>query len=250
LQTKKVVFADLDGTFLDDNYGCQHTKPIVNQLSALGCSVVFCSSKTKSEIEFYRQTAQLNEPFIAENGAAIYIPKKYFPFNYACTKTAQYNTIRIGAPYAFLRDKLGQIRQKTAATIVGFGDMTHEEVAMDARLPLPLAKLAKRREHDEPFRIIEGSRKSVMGAIKDSGLHCTVGGRYFHLTGKNDKGKAVAVLKGLYNHMFAKTVTFGIGDGPNDLPMLKVVDKPFFIRKSHNSSAHLDAWRGILQLIV
>jgi mannosyl-3-phosphoglycerate phosphatase len=82
-----VIFDDLDGTFLDENYSYQDTQPIVNQLSALGGSIVFCSSKTRSEIEFYRKATGINEPFIAENGAAIFIPKSYFPFNYNCTKT-------------------------------------------------------------------------------------------------------------------------------------------------------------------
>ena len=248
MKTKTVVFADLDGTFLDDKYNYHETKPIVNQLAALGGSIVFCSSKTRSEIEFYRKAAGINEPFIAENGAAIFIPKNYFPFNYACTKTARYNIIRLGASYVTLREKLAQIKQKTAAKIVGFGDMTHEDVAKDAGLTLKLAKLAKKREHDEPFRIVEGNKKSVLNAIKNEGLNCTEGGRYLHLTGKTDKGKAVAILKDLYCQTFSKIVTFGIGDAPNDLPMLKVVDKPFFIKKSTGSNSSLIAWKGIMQL--
>ncbi len=83
---KPVIFADLDGTFLDEGYRYGHTKPIVNQLSALGGSVIFCSSKTRDEIEFYRKVVGIKEPFIVENGAAIYIPKDYFPFSYACCK--------------------------------------------------------------------------------------------------------------------------------------------------------------------
>lgn len=250
MRTKKVIFTDLDGTFLDDNYGFQKTKPIVSQLSASGCSVVFCSSKTKSEIEFYRRTVGIKEPFIAENGAAIFIPKNYFPFKYDCTSTEYHNTIKLGASYATLREKLAQIKQKTAAKIVGFGDMTHEQLANDAGLSLELAKLAKMREYDEPFRILDGDQKAVLHAIKGEGLHCTQGGRFFHLTGNTDKGKAVAVLKDLYSQMFTKLVTFGIGDGPNDLPMLKIVDNPFFIKKTHGHHASLSAWKGILQLAV
>jgi mannosyl-3-phosphoglycerate phosphatase len=249
LKTKTVVFADLDGTFLDDNYGCQDTKPIVSQLAALGGSIVFCSSKTRGEIEFYRKAVGINEPFIAENGAAIFIPKNYFPFNYACAKTARYNIIRLGASYATLREKLAQIKQKTAAKIVGFGDMTHEEVAKDAGLTLKLAKLAKKREHDEPFRIVKGNKTSILNTIRNEGLHCTEGGRYFHLTGNTDKGKAVTILKNLYDQMFGKVDSFGIGDGPNDLPMLKVVDRPFFIKKKAGVNSSFIGWKRILQLI-
>jgi mannosyl-3-phosphoglycerate phosphatase len=248
LKTNSVVFADLDGTFLDDRYDFSETKPIVDQLSALGSSIVFCSSKTRIEIEFYSKAAGINEPFIAENGAAIFIPKDYFPFSYGCTETSRYNVIRLGASYQSLRQKLAKIKAATAASIVGFGDMSLEELAVDTGLPLNLAKLAQKREHDEPFRIVEGNKAQVLNAIKHEGLHCTEGGRYFHLTGNNDKGKAVAVLKNLYSQTFGKIETFGVGDGPNDLPMLKAVDKPFFINKATVNS-RFNAWMGILNIM-
>lgn len=249
MKTKSVIFADLDGTFLDDKYDFSETKPIVNQLSALGGSIVFCSSKTRDEIEFYRKAVGITEPFIAENGAAIFIPKRYFPFNYACTKTSHYNVIRLGTPYRILRQKLAEIKEMTAAKIVGFGDMTLEELAYETGLPLNLARLAQKREHDEPFRIMEGNKSHILKAIKHESLQCTEGGRYFHLTGNTDKGKAINVLKSLYCQMFGQIETFGVGDGPNDLPMLKVVDRPFFIKNKSGLNPRFNAWMGILQLI-
>jgi mannosyl-3-phosphoglycerate phosphatase len=248
LKIKSVVFADLDGTFLNDKYDCSETKPTVNRLSALGGSIVFCSSKTRNEIEFYRKTVGNEEPFIAENGGAIFIPKKYFSSIYGCTETSCYDVIRLGAPYQILRQNLAKIKAKTAATIVGFGDMNLEELAYDTGLPMHLAKLAQKREHDEPFLIVDGNKTHVLKAIKHEGLHCTQGGRYFHLTGNTDKGKAVAILKNLYSQTFGRIETFGVGDGPNDLPMLKAVDKPFFINKAAVNS-RFNAWTGILSIL-
>jgi mannosyl-3-phosphoglycerate phosphatase len=249
LKTKSVLFADLDGTFLNDKYDYSETKPLANQLTALGGSIVFCSSKTRSEIEFYRKAVGINEPFIAENGSAIFIPKRYFPLNYTCTETENYKVIRLGETYDTLRRKLTEIKKKTAAKIVGFGDMTLDELAYDTGLPLNLAKLAQKREHDEPFRIVEGNKSNILKAITREGLHCTQGGRYFHLTGNTDKGKAINVLKKLYCQMFGQIETFGVGDGLNDLPMLKVVDKPFFIKKNAGLNSRFNAWTGISQLI-
>lgn len=251
MKTKSVIFADLDGTFLNDKYDYSETKPIVNQLSTLGTSIVFCSSKTRTEIEFYRKAVGINEPFIAENGAAIFIPKRYFPFSYdgTQTQTSCYNVIRLGESYGTLRKKLAEIEKKTAAKIVGFGDLTLDELAYNTGLPLNLAKLAQKREYDEPFHIVKGNKSHILKAIKREGLHCTQGGRYFHLTGNTDKGKAINVLKKLYCQMFGRVETFGVGDGPNDLPMLKVVDKPFFIKKNAGVNSRLNAWTGILQLI-
>ncbi len=249
MKTKSVVFADLDGTFLNDKYDYSETKPVVNQLSALGGSIVFCSSKTRDEIEFYREAIGINEPFIAENGAVIFIPKHYFPFNYDCTQTSNYNVIRLSSSYETLRKKLAKIKEKTSAKIVGFGDMTLEELAYDTGLPMHLALLSQKREHDEPFRLLKGNKSQVLKAIKNEGLKCTEGGKYLHLTGNTDKGKAVSLLKNLYNQMFERIKTFGVGDGPNDFPMLKVVDTPFFIEKIPGVNSRLNAWMGILKLI-
>jgi mannosyl-3-phosphoglycerate phosphatase len=249
LKTKTVVFADLDGTFLDDKYSYQATKPIVNRLAALGGSIVFCSSKTRSEIEYYQKAVGLNEPFVAENGAAIFIPKGYFSFRYPSLTTHNYNIIRLGTSYDSLRRKLSRIKQKTAAKIIGFGDMALEELARDTGLTLKLAKLAKKREHDEPFRIVEGNKASVLTAVKNEGLSYTQGGRYFHLLENADKGKAVSILKSLYCQMFGKVDSFGIGDGPNDLPMLKAVEKPFLVEKKIGANSAFMAWKKVLQLV-
>jgi mannosyl-3-phosphoglycerate phosphatase len=250
LRTKCVVFADLDGTFLDENYDCKAILPIVNQLEALGGSIVFCSSKTQSEIEYYREMVGLSEPFISENGAAIFIPKSYFPFSgFGVQKTFKYDIIRLGASYTMLREKLVKVKRKTAAKIIGFGDMTLEEIAQDAGLTLKLAKLAKKREHDEPFRIVEGDKAIVVAAIKNEGLRCTEGGRYLHLMGNTDKGKAIAVLKALYCRMFGRVETFAIGDGLNDLSMLKAVDNPFFIKSGSQVNSRFYMWEELFSLL-
>ena len=86
-------------------------------------------------------------------------------------KNLNYNAIQIRRIlWNALREKLGEIKKKTAAKIVGFGDMTLEELAYDTGLPMHLAKLAQKREHDEPFRILEGNKSHVLKAIKHEGL--------------------------------------------------------------------------------
>ena len=63
-------------------------------------------------------------------------------------------------------------------------------------MPLHLALLAKERDYDEPFKILEGDKFAVLDAINAEGLHCVLGGgRYFHLTGDNDKGAATTHSK-------------------------------------------------------
>jgi mannosyl-3-phosphoglycerate phosphatase len=249
-RTKIVVFTDLDGTLLDEKYDYRKLTPIISQLLTLDVAIVFCSSKTRAEIEFYREKIGITDPFIAENGAALFIPKNYFPAHYSYTKeTHRYYVIELSIPYSIVRKKLTEVKMKTAANIVGFGDMTLEEIAEDAALSLSLAKLAKKREYDEPFKIVEGNEKEILNEIKKANLSYTKGNRYFHVVGDGDKGKATLILRDLYAQKFGRIATFGLGDSSNDLAMLQAVDTPFLVRKTPRQNAHAQ-WKKLLKIAI
>lgn len=247
---KAVIFSDLDGTLLDEKYGYDEVEPIIRRLLSHNASVVLASSKTRWEIDFYRQKLGIQDPFIVENGSAILIAPKYFQTSYNYTRQTQnYNVIELGLPYSVVRKKLVEVKQRTGAEIIGFGDMSVREVAEDASLPFRLASFAKRREYDEPFKIVEGDEKRVLDAIVNDGLCYTRGGRYFHAVGNTDKGKAVAILKNLYQQEYGSIVTIGVGDSDNDFPMLEKVDKPFWLRDTADKKAKCCVWREILQIL-
>jgi mannosyl-3-phosphoglycerate phosphatase len=240
---KIVVFADLDGSLLNDKYEYREIEPIIRQLLSLKASIVFASSKTRSEIDFYRKKLQINDPFITENGSAILIPENYFKIRYDFTKRSpEYNIIELGTAYQIIREKIVAVRNQTGANIVGFGDMTAEQIAKDSGLPLNLAQLAKKREYSEPIKILAGDKSEVLQAINDEKLCYTLGGRYLHALGNCDKGKATSILKNLYMLQFKRIISIGVGDSPNDLPMLKNVDKPFYVNKTSDKK---DVWKEI-----
>jgi len=248
---KPIVFTDIDGTILDQKNSFQQTRPLLKQLQALATPLIFCSSKTKSEIELYRKELGVTDPFIAENGAAIFIPNGYFSFEYPCTeKNGEYTKIGLGESYEAVRGKLAKLATAINAEIVGFGDMTAEELAVDTGLPVALAKLAKEREYDEPFRLVHGSLKELARLANAEGLTLMLGGRYFHVLSGSDKGKAVAILKGLLAKKFGSIMTYGVGDSKSDLPMLAVVNKPLLVRREFGGrNAHVSTWMNLLRLV-
>jgi mannosyl-3-phosphoglycerate phosphatase len=240
---KIIVFADLDGSLLDDKYEYNQIEPIIHKLLSLNVSIVFASSKTRNEVDFYRNKWRITDPFIIENGSAILIPENYFRILYEFTRRMNgYNIIELGTEYSNIRKKLEIVRKRTGARIVGFGDLTEEEIAKDSGLPISLAKLAKKREYSEPFKILDGKEKEVLDAISDEGLCFTRGGRYLHALGNCDKGKATSILIKLYLLQFKKIFSIGVGDSANDLAMLKIVDKPFFVNKTADKKA---VWKEI-----
>jgi mannosyl-3-phosphoglycerate phosphatase len=159
-----VVFTDLDGTLLDENYSCKKMLPIISRLLELGFRIVLCSSKTRREIEFYRKALGIDDPFISENGAAIFVSRGYFGQNQSYAKqTKLYDIIEIGVSYSAVRLAFEKVRKKCGCQLVGFGDMTAGELARESGLTIDLAKLAKKENSRNLFAWKKDeSKKSLM----------------------------------------------------------------------------------------
>lgn len=250
-EAKAVIFTDIDGTVLDAENSHRETEPMLRQLLARGVVLVFCSSKTKAEVEFFQKKLEMSGPFIAENGGAIFIPKGCFPFPIPGSKTTlEYDVVELGISYPIVRQKLARASAVAGVVTLGFGDMTAEKVAADSGLPLALAVLAKERMYDEPFLIAQGSKKKLADAVKAEGLTLTMGGQYLHVGGNTDKGKAVAILKQLFVRKFGSIVTYGVGDSQNDLSMLAEVNVPMLVRRHLGGrNASLSVWKNMLRML-
>jgi mannosyl-3-phosphoglycerate phosphatase len=230
-----VVFTDLDGTLLDhETYSYSPAQEALDLLERKRIPLILCSSKTRAEIELIQVDLRLRHPFISENGGAIFIPRAYFPFTLEGTRSVEgYEVIEFGAPYWQLVEALHRISAELGIRVVSFSDMSVEEVAQDCKLSAMEARLAKLREYDEPFRILGSSpaaRSRLLDALHEAGLRCTRGGRYYHVTGVTDKGLAIRMLKLLYAQSRSNVLTVGLGDSPNDLPLLQEVDIPIVVR--------------------
>ncbi|OYT34947.1 MAG: mannosyl-3-phosphoglycerate phosphatase [Candidatus Aenigmarchaeota archaeon ex4484_52] len=230
---KKIIFTDLDGTLLNYDYSFDAAIPVLEVLKEKKIPIIFCTAKTFAENEYYQKKMKIKDPFIVENGGAIFIPKNYFSFSFECKKKNNYFIIELGETYEKLRNCLEKIRKQTGFKITGFGDMTIKEVAQDTHLSLYLANLAKKKHYNESFIFNEPKEKEqiLSEKITDMGFALTHGGRYFNIHSKNsDKGKAVKILSGLFKKKYGKIKTIGIGDSANDVPMLNQVDFPAIVQ--------------------
>ena len=225
-----VVFADLDQTAL----------PAVQALRAQGIPLVLVSSKTRAELEPIRRRLQHRDPFIVENGAAVFVPQGLFTFPLERVRTkSSYDVIELGMPYHMLRDVLKQIEDAVETPLHGFGDLSVDEIMQITGLSHNEATLATIREYDEPF-LLEGPQavvEEVCRQIVVRGLRWTKSGRFFHLTGDNDKGEAIELLMRCYQREQRlrfqpdPVESVGIGDSIADVPLLAVVDHPILVQK-------------------
>lgn len=247
-----VVFTDLDGTLLDaDTYRYDAARPALDRLCEQEIPLIFCTSKTRAEVEPLRKKLDNHHPFIVENGGALYIPEGYFknatPSAY---KRAEYHVIVLGVPYIRLREALCQIEEQAGVSLVGFGDMTVEDIMQVTGLARVDARLARHREYDEPFLINDHHAllEKICEAAARHGLTVTSEGRFFHLVGGTDKGRACRVLIDCYRKDWGAVSTAGIGDSLSDVPMLKIVDRPFLVERSGGGHAGGIAVEGLTRL--
>jgi len=147
--------------------------------------------------------------------------------------------IPLGTPHAALVVALREISAETGWRLVGLSDLTIDQVAERTGMSRAAASLAATREFDEPF-VMESShpgatgeaRVAVARAAERRGLRVTSGGRFHHLTGPVDKGKAVRQLLGLHE---GPLFSLALGDSANDLTMLQAVDRAVIVPRPDGS---------------
>lgn len=235
--SQPVIFTDLDGTLLDhETYSFSAAVPALEILNEKGIPLVFCSSKTRAEIEYWRDKLGNRHPFISENGGGIFIPLSYFAeddVRAAVPKPKMvdgYHVLVLGTTYRVLRGALRDLRV-SGFDIKGFGDMSAPEVAEITGLSRKEAELAKKREFDEPF-VLQGDKVNLsafLASVREKGLRWAQG-RLYHLMGDHNKGGGVDALKLLYQRKYGNIITIALGDSPADLPMLEKVDYPILVR--------------------
>ena len=239
-----IIFTDLDGSLLNhDDYSFDEALPAINRIKSSRIPLILTTSKTRREVEILQMEMGIDNPFIIENGAAIYFTPKYTKFfNDNIQHKSPFQIIQIiqlGISYDRIRSFINDIRDQF--NIRGFGDMSVQEISDITGLSPERAEFAKAREYTEPF-IMDSDQDIHMlqGLAVERGIKITKGGRFHHMIGAHqDKGEAVKIVRGVFDrHEGKRYFTIGVGDSINDLPMLNNVDIPVII--PHPTRGYLD----------
>lgn len=246
-----LIFTDLDATLIDhDTYDFKEAQPALDLLRSRSIPVIICSSKTRAEIELYRRRMGLSDPFIVENGGGVFIPSRAFDLrDVNFVEKGPYRVVELGVPYTHLCTIWREMKKKNFR-MKGFSEMTIEEVATCTGLTHEEAQLAAKREYSEPFMFSDtpAQLRLLETLLQEKGLRITRGGRFYHMTGRNDKGTAVQILKMVYANTYPdkRIWSAGLGDSANDIPMLRHVDMPVVIRKKTGEWEHLQGIEPIV----
>lgn len=231
METVTIVFTDLDGTLLDrDTYSFEEARPALEALQRQGIPCIIVTSKTRAEVEPLRELLGNRDPFVVENGGAIFVPGA----------EGALDGIECGVRYELLTEALQRASEESGCRVRAFHEMSAEEVAEACGFGIEQARQSKQRMCDEPFLILDPDKEaSLFAAIETRGLSCTKGGRFHHIFGGNDKGRAVQTLIAMYRRSHGSARTIGLGDSPNDSPFLDITDVAVVVRGEQSGNVRL-----------
>ena len=115
--------------------------------------------------------------------------------------------MRLSVPLLDLGRALLEIAKEAGARIRSFSRLSTPEVQDLTGLPDEQVARARLREHTEPFVLEAGSEEFVRRAAERRGLRVIRGGRFHHLSGELDKGRAVRQVLTL----LAPAASIGLG---------------------------------------
>jgi mannosyl-3-phosphoglycerate phosphatase len=200
--------------------------------------VVFVSAKTRSEIEAIRRELINDCPFVSENGGGLYLPVADFDQPEGFVKSGDCWCLCSSKQIDDIRKGLERAAKAANVEVKGFNQMSLKEISDLTGLDTRQAELAKVREFDEPFIIVEETEEKLhvlRNEIEKAGYRYNSGGYLHHITGDFDKGETVSVLINIYRQINPSVKFIGLGDAYNDMPMLKLVDHPFLVRRPDSS---------------
>ena len=251
-----VVFSDVDGVFRHaESSVVLSAARVCTRLQREGVNIVLCSHKTRAEIEQTQRVLGLHQPFIAEGGAAVFVPKGYFTTAPAGRDIAGYSMREFGAPYAAIVHALRAAAERLHLHVVGCNDMTIEEIARDWRLPLLGARLAKLREYIEPFRVNDGSPRALVRlskTLEGMGVYCRQRAGMCYATGVNKPSAATSWLLQLFQAAGGRVMTIGLTSARDESPLFGPMMREAVVMDDDRWQRAVDihAWAaGILDLV-
>lgn len=241
---KTVVFSQVDAVLMHPrDTAFTDARNTLRQFVADDVAVVLCSSKTRAELEFIQQTLGIADPFICEHGAAAFIPDQYFDAEIPGARDLSgYQAVEFGRTYADVVEVLRRTAERLRIRILGFNEMSTEDVARECRLPLLQARLAKLREYEERFRVLDpGAAAShrLGKALSGSHLRCVEGDPFAYVGAPVEHRLGVNLLTGLYRHARGSVLTIGITGNGGDDGLETLVDQVIKIPQEDLSAGSL-----------
>ena len=227
-KTPVITFADIDGIPVPGSDSRAALARMLELLARERIVLVFCSQRTRAQVESTRQAFGVFHPFITESGGAAFVPERYFASDLEKTrKVGGYQAVEFAIHYDAVVDSIRRTADRLNIGVLGFSDMSVEQVARECRMSLLEAQLAKLREYGEPFRLLTPNtvaERRLVKALETSGLTCRRRADFHVATGAKGPQPAIALLTRLYRDAFGAVLTTAAIEGHGEADLVPHVD--------------------------
>jgi predicted mannosyl-3-phosphoglycerate phosphatase (HAD superfamily) len=197
-------------------------------------------------------------PFISEHGSALFVPHGCFPcVPNGARPAVGGGVIDFGRRYHEVVDTLRLTSREFGVDIVGFAELTIEEVARELKVPIVEAQLAKLREYTELFRIVDekdATRSRLFRALRRRGLRCWRTGSHHLVTATRDRAESLRTLKAMWSQAWGDPLIIGFGDSEDDVAWLLHADIAIIVQDDRTGvparvlsklpTVHVTRWPG------
>ena len=236
-----IIFSDLDGTLLDfHTYEFSAAQTALKCISENKIPLILVSSKTRIEMIHYQNRLGISGlPFVVENGSAVYTPVGYFNAEDLGESqiSGNYECYNLGISFAEIKNILDKISLKYGYNIRGFHNISRQEIQALTELSKKELDMALSREYSIPLLFDKRAEAILEEEIDNFNLQILYGGRFMHLLGNTNKGKALKFILRGYRAKLGRAdlITMALGDSLNDYAMLIEADYPVLVKKHDNS---------------
>lgn len=212
-------------------------QPWLTRLREANVPVILCSSKTSAEMLYLQKTLGLQGlPLIAENGAVIQLAEQWQEID-------GFPRIISGISHGEISLVLNTLREKEHFKFTTFDDVDDATIAEWTGLSRSQAALTQLHEASVTliWRDSDERMAQFTARLNELGLQFMQGARFWHvLDASAGKDQAANWIIATYQQLSGKRpTTLGLGDGPNDAPLLEVMDYAVIVKGLNREGVHL-----------
>lgn len=212
----KAVLTDLDGTLFEpDSSLCHEALECLKSLMSASIPVCPVTSKTAVELTWLNSRYHFFEVGSFENGAGLIF------------SDGRLELMPDAVPLEVLKEMFLSVRTRFRHPIRSIDEIDDRELMVLTGLDKDQIVLARQRSATLPLQVdrdLESEWIQLFQKIRN--VKFLRGNRFLHFQGTHTKASVVPQILNLYTR---KGISIGIGDSPNDIELLSVVDIPVII---------------------
>jgi len=202
-RTKTVVYLSIDpflssrGKFL---YGYESVQA---ELDEREIPCIWLSSHSRLQLDDPRRRAGHTEPFIAEDGCAVYLPEDYFHVKPAKTvRLGRFTCIPIAQQLPAAEDALESLSEESGVPVVPLRTLSPRELSQNVGLPNHEAEVVRQRDFDALFFFAGAADADIVrfrGLAANKNLYLREHGVFWSLSVGSDFRRCIRELGDLFD---------------------------------------------------